>query len=247
MISISMKNASTIPYHTNIRHSGQTLYWAGSDKRESWLKNMKDSKVAEYLKSYGWDNEYAIEYVYNSHGFRDEEFDERPNYIAVGCSFTEGIGLRNNQSWPRKLSKLLGVHVWNLGIGGASADTCFRILEHYIDLLKPQAVFLLLPPPMRLELHIRNGIKSFLATDTNLSVTLKEWFATEENSIINRRKNLLAMQQICNGFSVKLYVKDSAVDMCCSDNRARDMLHHNEDAHEHIAKLFYEDFINGDR
>lgn len=247
MISISMEHANTIPYHMNIHYSGQTLYWAGSDKREVWLENMKDPKVAEHLKSHGWDHEYAIEYTYNSHGFRDDEFDERLNYIAVGCSFTEGIGLRKEQAWPSKLAKLLGLHVWNLGIGGASADTCFRILDHYINVLKPQAVFLLLPPPMRVELHIRDYVKSFLATDTNLSITLKEWFATEDNSIVNRRKNLLAMQQLCNNAGVKMYVKDSAVDMCYSGIRARDMLHHNEDAHNHIAKLFYEDFINGNR
>jgi hypothetical protein len=34
---------------------------------------------------------------------------------------------------------------------------------------------------------------------------LKEWFATEKNSLISQRKNVLAMQQLCNQRSVPFY------------------------------------------
>lgn len=245
MISIVMEQS--IPYHINHQYQGQTVYWSGSDRKDVWEKNIKSSNNYEYLKSAGWDNEYAIEYKFNSHGFRDAEFDQRDNFIAIGCSFTEGVGLGKDQIWPTKLTNLVGTHVWNLGIGGAAADTCFRILDYYIQVLKPKAVFFLVPPVMRVELHYDDRIESHLANDGHVSNFVKQWFVCEDNGTINRYKNTLAMKQICYTAGVNLYVQDSISNMLENIELARDLLHPGEEYQDYIAKLFYEDFINGNR
>lgn len=232
------------PSHINYIHRNQTLYWSGSDQRRLWEQHMKDPKNCEYLTNAGWDDEYAIEYKFNSSGFRDEEFDQRPNCLAIGCSFTEGVGLNKDQTWPTKLTNLIGMHVWNLGVGGAATDTCFRMTDHYIKILNPKTVFLLVPPPARVELHTDNGVRSYLVTDTDIPAGIKEWFLYEGNSTINRYKNILAIRQICADANVNLIIED-----CChteyDGDLARDLMHYGEKTQDSIANLFYKDYING--
>ena len=235
-----------LPTHRNYCNRGQTLYWSGGDSRDMWEKNMKNPKTREYLIQAGWHDEYAIEYKFNSYGFRDDEFDQRDNCLAIGCSFTEGVGLRKDQIWPTKLTNLIDTHVWNLGAGGAATDTCFRILDYYIKILNPKAVFLLVPPPMRVELHSDKGVNSYLVTDTVIPAEIKEWFLHEDNSKINRYKNILAMRQLCADAKINLYVKDSLTDVPVPPPApARDLMHHGEKAQDQIAQLFYEDYKNG--
>lgn len=233
-----------IPNHMNLFQRSQTLYWSGSDRHEVWLKHMKDPETRCYLERMGWDNEYAIEYKFNSCGFRDDEFDQRDNCLALGCSFTEGVGLHKNQIWSSKLTELIGTHVWNLGIGGASADTCFRMLDYYIKVLNPKAVFLLVPPSMRVEVHLESEIRSYLATDADISSYAKIWFAHEDNGAINRYKNILAMKQLCADYGIRLYTQDcmsqySAGDAVTIIDVARDLMHYGEETQEYIAKEFY--------
>lgn len=241
----------SIPDHMNLFQRSQTVYWSGSDRYEVWLTHMKDSNSRNYLERMGWDHEHAIEYKFNSCGFRDDEFDQRDNCLAIGCSFTEGVGLRADQIWPSKLTRLINTHVWNLGIGGASADTCFRMLDHYIKVLNPKAVFFLIPPLMRVELHSEDEIRSYLVTDEDVESFVKVWFAHDGNGAINRYKNVLAMKQICADRGIQLYMQDSMernstddADMANND-MARDLMHYGEETQDHIAKEFYRDYVNG--
>lgn len=232
-------------YHKNIHYSNQTLYWSGSDTQELWKNHMNNSDTRKYLESMGWDNEYAIEYKFNSCGFRDDEFDQRPNCIAIGCSFTEGVGLQQENIWPTKLTEFLGIHVWNLGVGAGAADTCFRILDHYVKLLNPQAVFLLVPPLMRVELHIKNEVVSYVATDIGIPSEIKQWFSYEANGITNRYKNILAMKQICADSGIKLYIQDSTGNISIDNDVARDLMHFGKDTQKFIASNFYKEYIYG--
>lgn len=237
--------AQSIPYHVNIYYSNQTVYWSGSDRRDTWLNHMNNRETRKFLESMGWDNEHSIEYKFNSYGFRDDEFDQRTNCIAVGCSFTEGVGLRQDQIWPTKLANLIGTHIWNLGVGGAAADTCFRILDHYIKILKPKAVFLLIPPMMRVELHTENEVRAYLVSETKIPAEIKKWFSYEANGITNRYKNILAMKQICADAGIKLYTQDSVGNAFKYDDLARDLMHYGEGTQSFIASEFYKEYING--
>jgi hypothetical protein len=231
-----------IPTHVNLPMRSQTLYWSGTDQQDLWKKHMKTPKSYDYLTHMRWNTELAIEYKFNSHGFRDDEFDQRDCHLALGCSFTEGVGLCKDQTWPARLTNLIGNHVWNLGIGGASVDTCFRMLDHYLEVLRPKSVFLLIPPLMRVELHSEDEIRSYLVSDTDIPAFVKKWVSCEDNANVNRYKNILAMKQLCADQNIKLYTQHC--NPVFEDDYARDLMHYGKKTHKHFAKNFYKDYIN---
>lgn len=100
-------------------------------------------------------------YSYNSLNYRSPEFIESPDFLAIGCSHTWGVGVPDETIWPKVLSNLLGsVPYANLGIPGASTHTCVLSALSYIKQFgKPKKIFALLPDFRRLN--------SFIRTDAN--------------------------------------------------------------------------------
>lgn len=177
--------------------------WSGYDSEELWQKHISDSVTNYRLKRHGWLPFVEIEYRYNAHGFRDEEFDTRPCGIALGCSFTEGVGVREQDSWPRKLEVLMGYKVWNLGIGGVGIDTCFRAMQFWAPLLRPRFIAMLDPPIPRIEIcradggytHLLNvGWQHSDATSPQ-DQFIRHWFSQDTNWIARHRCHVLAMRQ----------------------------------------------------
>jgi lysophospholipase L1-like esterase len=94
-------------------------------------------------------NPYAVEYRYNSLGFRDREFaPRRPcvrRLIVLGDSFTEGQGVRREDAYPSVLDRLLNAarpgswEVWNAGRRGADfpylLDVVTRVIEQRPDVI----------------------------------------------------------------------------------------------------------------
>ena len=99
--------------HSNYIYKGKTQYWKGTDSKALFDQNCSNPEKKEMLQRLGWLDTDTISYVYNSFGFRDEEFDGRVNGIALGCSQTEGIGLPEFYTWPRVLSRLTDTYIWN--------------------------------------------------------------------------------------------------------------------------------------
>lgn len=237
----------TPPFHYNYLNKGTTMYWNGSDQPELYKKNMQDTKTRCMLDTLGW-IDTTIEYSYNSHGFRCDEFDDRPNAIALGCSFTEGTAIHLDQTWPTYLSKLLGLHVWNLGSGGGSVDTVFRILDYYIDKLKPKFVFILIPPEPRFEYCDVNGhfhiIQPFSLSWSHPGFA-KEWLTQSFNATYNTRKTMLAIQQICKNFDVPVVahpchgLHDRQLSNDCSLDLGRDLLHWGPMYQQYVADTMY--------
>jgi len=111
-------------------------YWSGSDSEQTYHGHLKNPGHRKLLEKYEWIDTH-IEYRANRQSFRADEFDNRPCGLSLGCSFTRGIGLHENQVWPSVLSTLSGLHFWNLGVGGGAMDTCTRLLDYYISKLRP--------------------------------------------------------------------------------------------------------------
>jgi hypothetical protein len=230
----------TIPRHNNWGYRDKISFWSGSDYEEKFKLNLADPVTQALLKQYQWLEPECITYQFNSHGFRDQQFDNRNCGLAFGCSFTQGVGVAEQDTWPRLLSKMLGIHVWNLGIGGCALDTIYRISEYYIHMLKPKFVVLLVPPPWRVEYATSNTDFELLLPTTlqanNAGSFVKNWFANEVNSILNRKKNIQALSYICQGASTPLYMLDTQKlgNDCC----ARDLLHPGRQYHLKISDLF---------
>jgi hypothetical protein len=243
-----------IPKHNNSVNAGRLCYWSGSDRKDVWLSNMKDPNHYEFFKKNRWDNEYAIEYNFNSHGFRCKEFDQSPAYLALGCSFTEGVGIPIEQTWPTLLAEQINQPILNLGVGGSSLDTCFRLLDYYIDKLNILGVFVLEPPPDRFEIFESNTPFTFTPNYDKSTVVTGEkelyqlWITAAKNTSYNIRKNNLAMKQLCDEknipiTSIPLGITYQRTDFSKYPERdlARDLLHNGIIYQKSVADIFYSD------
>jgi hypothetical protein len=244
---MNLEFTNDIPKHFNTPFSGKRVYWTWSDRKESWLNNVKTNQ--QFFEENGWLDEFAIEYNYNSHGFRSQEFNNNPSWIALGCSFTEGTGLPIDAVWVSLLSNLMKIHIWNLGVASGALDTCFRLLEYYIDKLNIQGVFLLQPPAHRFELFSEGYPCLYLPNDRDNAAfpIFKNWVGDDNNIKFNEKKNLLAMQKLCDINNIRL-IKRTSNDLLnngTSVRQARDLAHPGKDNHINLANIFYKDYING--
>ncbi len=227
------------------------LKWSGSDTSEQFEKNIKDPDRYQLLKSHGWLDPDVITYKYNRYGFRCDEFDDRPAGIALGCSHTEGVGVREQDAWSSVLSKLLGVHVWNLGVGSSSLDTVFRVLEYWLPKLTPKFVAICIPYVARIEVFVRDGIHRqdipinlghWPSNVARYNTFYREWAVSDVNMIMLRRKNLLAIQQLCDKANTALVVEEADVivdNMSVVKSCARDLMHPGAKNHAYFAQHMY--------
>lgn len=221
--------------------AGKSFNYYSTDTQELWQSNLLNNSAK--LSEFGWSNNHKIEYKFNSEGFRDDEFDNRACGLAFGCSFTEGIGLPTDQTYPSQLSNMLGTHVWNFGITGTCLDTVFRFSEYWIQKLQPKFVVSHLPSPQRYELfnqyrqwdQIGPWEVEIASDNTKHRVPyIKEYFVNDENSDMNMRKNLLAIRQLCWVYGIPFYyTQDNQFQ--CRDHGARDLLHHSGKFTKQIA------------
>lgn len=228
------------PQHYRTTKKNQSIAWSGTDTAELYQKNLCDPLQRELLEQYNWLD--PIEYKYNNHGFRADAFDDRPAGLALGCSFTEGIGLPIDLTWVSMLSKMSNAYIWNLGVGGSAFDTVFRLLDYYLLKFNPKFVCILVPPMNRLEYcGIHNNYPIITANVLNNHTSFaKEWLSQEQNGIQNRRKNMLAIKQICHEATIPVYFVDSVLGFEI-ENRdyARDLLHYGVESQKYITNEFY--------
>jgi hypothetical protein len=230
------------PTHFNQRFASTTQLWSGSDSDKLFKENCAIEKNYKKLKDLGWLDGKVLTYQYNSQGFRDEEFDQQPAGIALGCSHTEGVGIHAEHAWPQQLQNLLGQKVWNLGSGGAALDTCYRLLEYWIEHLNVKFVVCAVPSISRYEVFNSNWSNILPSTPLEINMSWltgyqKNYLSYDQNSELNRRKNIQAMQHICDKHSVPFYY-DWSEDIL-SGALARDLQHHGAEAQEKIAKKFF--------
>lgn len=209
--------------------------WSGSDTEDSHLRSEKT-----HPEKFRYWKDRSINYNYNNLGFRSD-FNFKPGMkgdLYLGCSFTEGIGLPLECTWPSLLSTELGTRGFNLGTGGYSIDTCFRYLvaAHNFG-LKFKRVFLLVPPPNRYEQIIKDNsmFKPFLnerhqediifhtmpnmmnhywSDNTILSgkneLIVGYLIGSESNALINSYKTTLAIEAFTKKVGAKLYYRSFA-------------------------------------
>jgi hypothetical protein len=208
---------------------------------------MQDSSSRTRLNNYGWIDETLITYQYNSHGFRCKEFNNEPCYLALGCSYTEGVGLPVEQTWPVLLSTATNKSILNLGIGSASFDTCVRILDHYIDKLNILGVFLLQPHHGRLELFNKFDFpENFLPNQSHSdkSHVYTEWISSDKNIEYNVKKNTYSIQYLCNTKNIPYLVLDIDAEeqlgnlIITGEDHARDLWHSGISTQRRISNLF---------
>ena len=231
-------------HHGNSCHKNKTLLWAGTDQEDVFKKNCANSETLQQLTELDWIEPDIITYKYNNYGFRTPNFDDRPSGLALGCSFTEGVGLPIDQAWPSVLSKFCNLQFWNLGIGGGSLDTVFRVLDYYLLKLNVKIVCILPPSSTRFEYCEIDGRFTCISTHNthHQPEFSKTWLTQSINADINVRKNLLAIQQVCDSANVPLFIDYTPPGQYC-DCLARDLSHPGKSAHALLAQGFYDQII----
>ena len=202
--------------------------WLPSDTQELFEENCANNRSK--LEQYKW-LDTPITYKFNSEGFRANEFDKTGGIMFLGCSFTFGIGLPVEQTFSRIVSKELKTNCFNLGLPASSNDTAFRLADIWIPVLEPSMVVMLSPLPMRFEIlsheipNEEEAVSRFVTTMDQISNTAdkSKWLDTNQNGLLNRRKNKLAIEKLCDDKKIK-FVHDNTEDMKIVDF-ARDLSH----------------------
>ena len=196
------------------------------DTKKLYEENLK-SRYQD-LKNLGWIN-FPIEYKFNSHGFRTDEFISNENSIMfLGCSHTMGIGLPNHGVWPYLVSKRLNMTCVNLATGGSSPDTAFRMCLGFIDKIKPKIVIYMQPPVGRFELLSPDEVINITVHQQhNMSNYYDLWASTEYNNDLNYLKASLSINSLCKDRNTK-FVMTSYEDIknfSHPNSLARDLSH----------------------
>lgn len=257
---IKMQPFKNPPWHFGTHMANKEVEFLPTDSKEGFEKLCQVEEYREYFKRQGWLEPRAITYKINSHGFRCEELETNQDCIvALGCSFTLGIGLPYDSIWPNIVGRALGKKVYNLSWSGNSADTCFRMAEYWVPKLMPSAVFVLLPPSTRFELLLASAsqpVEVFMPAAElphnhgDYSNYIKHWYSNDENSRLNHKKNRLAIQALCKELNISCQFYNAERHMGWSREEigyARDRMHAGPLGHELLAKTILNDYKTGIR
>lgn len=247
---ISNKMTRLEPWVPGIRSANTSSNWQSPIEEESFGKMMQDPVHRAYFTEKGWDKPDSITYKINSKGFRCEEFDNAPCLLALGCSYTFGVGLPVQDTWPSLIGKALGLKVVNLAWPGQGSDYCFRVAEHWLPKLNVKHCVLLNPPSCRIEVVTQDDAETFMINSMSNYYNpndwfLNQWIMNEENHRLNNLKNSLAIKQTCANLGVSCQTYEAQVEMSGSREEleyARDYMHAGPKGHKMFAERILNDY-----
>jgi hypothetical protein len=208
-----------------------TVKWIDTDTEENFKK--KPNPRYETVK---------VEYVFNDYGFRTknlEEFRDKKVNIALGCSFTAGVGLAESEAWPSLIEQESDIPMLNLGIGGGATDSVARILTNVAPLFDIQNVYILWPEAARFEFYHSHNILTKIPTGCDIEHI---WNLDEPNSNQRLFKNYAIVRALSklHGFKLKEFnVHDvrKIIETMSLTQLARDNAHWGHKVHQVLATI----------
>lgn len=183
-------------------------------------------------------------YTVNSNYYRAPEFNKQDNSnatICLGDSYTFGIGVKDEDTWPYKLNQLLGTVNWNLGSGGSSNKDILYTLHQFISNgYIPKNVYVMWSWSHRKV--ISNKINQFLSTNP------VDYLNCEQGDV---ERYDLQRKLLADALKVDMQVQDITTlqhGMIDGETAYTQDLHHLEDPNNRIAKagLFLSDQTDDD-
>jgi hypothetical protein len=204
-----------LPYRYPFRDTKSK--WSYFDDLVNFAKNRN---AADWLN-------IEIQYEFNSHGFRTHDLNGLLGQsvdVALGCSFTAGVGLPASMTWPTLIEQQRSQPMLNLGVAGGSTDTVARILTNISGLYQIKSVFILWPFAERFELYGNDSIKNTLPTNAR---DMHLWNMDEDTSEqrYRKNKNIVDMLSQIHKFSVSEYSVAEVFDNAVQMDSARDGAH----------------------
>lgn len=130
-------NNDFLGYHP-VEHN---VEFSGSDTEQLYAENLKLQPDDWYYRT------NKISYVRNSNGHRCKEVSDidLDNYVLyTGCSHTEGIGTRLENTYPHLLSNKLNCDYYNLALGGTGTDVVnYNLVMWFAKIKKPPKLIVL--------------------------------------------------------------------------------------------------------
>lgn len=157
-----------------------------ADKSMMWEST--DSEYAFNIRREQLDNRYTntnVQYTYNSIGYRSREVSElnKDFMLCMGCSYTEGIGVDDADTWPARLETYSGMHTFNMGLGGSSTMINLINSTQWINNPKryplPRCVVVQIPEATRTP---RVVLKGQLAYENNWDTSIEVQGTTPSNN-----------------------------------------------------------------
>ena len=240
----------------HIQFASQTLNWFGSDSAKNYEINLKNDR--ERMERYNWIDQ-PITYDFNEHGFRSESFiSDQDSIVFLGASDTLGTGLPLEDTWHYKVATELKLRRYNLGLGGASGNTAFRMASYWLSRLNPKIVVLMSPLNPRFELAedidgerfyyqlgpgmwSKDSLYWGYFKDKNLKSKFKNfyqlWTASEDNLLLQQKKNELAISKLSDDIGSKFVLADGDTDWVGANvDYARDLMHFGREGNKIVAE-----------
>lgn len=189
------------------------------------------ARTGIWIKRYDTDNSNLIDYKFNDYGYRAsfnyEDLLDTKKIICIGCSFTEGVGLDETETWPYLLSKKIGLPYINLGIASGSQGYVVWQIMNVLKNIQKDNIFVLSPPSGRF----------FELTDTEFENKQSWHVETPQKTYSNFYDlNDFMVSSICKAYNISFL---NSMDFGTDWNLAKDNQHFDVEYQQEIAKQFY--------
>lgn len=140
------------------------IFYTRFDKKNDFVFNGKNDEKFKYIKQN--DRFVAlnnpIEYFFNEDGFRGKNFKDinTNDSIAAGCSYTFGLGLPENLTWPSLLKNYFyNSNVYNIGFMGFTTSIIINNIFVFIKKYGIPKNILIILPPIHRKIQFNKKIK----------------------------------------------------------------------------------------
>lgn len=190
-------------------------------------------RVNTTLNTCDSDNSNLVKYEFNDYGYRSpydyKSLLDTDKIVCIGCSFTEGIGLDIEETWPYLLSQYIGLPYINLGKAGGSDGYMMWQLMNVLKNIQTKNIFVLSPPSGRF----------FELSDTTFQSKQAWDVETPTETYSNFYElNTFVLSTLCDKYNIH-HINSYQYGENQRWTKAKDNQHFGYDYHIKIAEEFY--------
>ena len=182
-------------------HDSEFTFLDSKEKYEINLKNLPNDW--EYRNK-------IINYKYNQYGHRSVEPNTLSDdyFLFTGCSITEGVGLKLEDTYPYIVAKYYNKDYYNLAVGGSGNDLLtLNVLSFLLQFKKPSKIFIQLPEENRYFLSNKTDNCVGLFNGSSQETDIWKFYIENEIYNIDRGKNTSYVKNFNTKNIILQYVK----------------------------------------
>lgn len=123
-----------------------------------YFTNVNTTSIGQ-IRSNGTIVDSETEYYLNNFGYRDADWNDKAEILAIGCSNTYGYGVSVDGRWTNLLAKSINKNIRNLSFPGAPiTDLINKSFQYFKMFGNPEIMLCLLPDPFRIKLPFKKNL-----------------------------------------------------------------------------------------